>query len=147
MRFAEVFLRLGCALVAWMVVYAHFLWLAVLGKVGCGPDSGDDVHLLLLGMAPLTILFASLLRATRPLGDVHRMLRWLSVPLVPLAPFVVMSIWSAAARVAFGNTAFCSSDASGTWQIWWVPVQIVTLGITVWLLVRVWLDAKAATNP
>ena len=52
MRFSEVFLRLGVSLVSWIVLYAYLLWLAVAGKVGCGPD-GDEVFRLLLGLAPL----------------------------------------------------------------------------------------------
>jgi hypothetical protein len=50
MRFSDVFLRLGCALVAWMVLYAHFIWLAALGGIGCGPD-GDELHKVLLALA------------------------------------------------------------------------------------------------
>ena len=66
MRFAEVFLRLGCALVARMMLYAHFVWLAALRSVGCGPD-GDELHRLLLLLVPATVGFALLLRVTRPL--------------------------------------------------------------------------------
>ena len=56
MRFAEVFLRMGTALVAWMMLLTHFVWLAVLHVIGCGPD-GDEMHRLLFGLAPFTILF------------------------------------------------------------------------------------------
>ncbi len=55
MRFAEVFLRLGSALVAWMMMYAYFLWLAAVYVVACGAD-GDEMHRLLLGLAPFVWL-------------------------------------------------------------------------------------------
>jgi ABC-type molybdate transport system permease subunit len=79
MRPSEVFLRLGVALVAWMMLYAHVVWLAALHAMGCGPD-GDELHRLLLGLAPLTCGFALLLHMTRPFADIHRILRWLGAP-------------------------------------------------------------------
>ena len=57
MRFAEVFLRLDSALVAWMVLYARFLWLAVLFRLGCGPD-GAETHKVLPGHDDIASLYA-----------------------------------------------------------------------------------------
>ncbi len=65
MRFAEVFLRLGTSLVAWMMLYAYIVWLAALNSLGCGPD-GDEMHRLLLGMVPVACGFAFLIGATEP---------------------------------------------------------------------------------
>ena len=58
MRFAEVFLRLGSALVAWMLLFTHFLWLAALHAMGCGPD-GAEMHKLLLGLILARVCLAS----------------------------------------------------------------------------------------
>ena len=42
-----------------MMLYAHIVWLAALQVMGCGPD-GDEMHRLLLGLAPVTVGFAFL---------------------------------------------------------------------------------------
>ena len=52
----------------------------VLHVTGCGPD-GDALHRLLLGLVPVTLVFAFLIRVTRPFAEIHAMLRWLGVPL------------------------------------------------------------------
>ena len=149
MRFADVFLRLGSALVAWMVLYAHFLWLAVLFRLGCGPD-GAEMHKVLLGLAPLAIGFSFVLRATRPLEEIHSMLRWLSIPLVLLAPFIIRSIWHAVETVVSNESALCADVPPPIWQIAWAPVQIVTVAIVLLMIFRVWrnvaTDAKAGKN-
>ena len=141
MRFAEVFLRLGCALVAWMVIYAYFLWLAVAGRVGCGPD-GDEMYRLLLGMAPITLVFAYLLRSTRPLPDIHRILRWLSVPLVLLLPFATYTIGYVFGRVLIDENNICGTSPPAAWVQWWAPLQFATAAIVCFLVVRVWIGTK-----
>ncbi len=137
MRFAEVFLRLGSALVAWMVIYAHILWLAVLFRLACGPD-GDEMHKLLLGLAPVTIGAAFALRVTRPFDEIHSMLRWLGVPLALLLPFVVRSIWQAVDAVIVNESAFCTNVPPAIWQIAWAPAQIVTVAIVLLMVLRMW---------
>ena len=148
MRFAEVFLRLGSALVAWMVIYAHVLWLAVLFRLACGPD-GDEMHKLLLGLAPITIGMAFVLQATRPFSEIHRMLRWLGVPLALLSPFVARSIWQATDAVIINESAFCANVPPSAWQIAWAPVQIVTMAIVLLMVLRMWRHAASVTakNP
>jgi hypothetical protein len=137
MSFAEIFLRLGSALVAWMVLYSYYLWVAILRQAGCGAD-GDELYRLLLGMAPLTVGISILLRVTRPLADVHRALRWLSVPMLFLIPAAILSIWSVMARVTFGGEGICAPAAPSAWQTWWAPVQVVTVLISSWMLIRLW---------
>ena len=148
MRFAEVFLRLGSALVAWMVIYAHFLWLAVLFRVGCGPD-GDEMYKLLLGLAPITIGVSFALRATRPFAEIHSMLRWFAVPLVLLLPFIGRIIWQAIDATVINEAAFCSGEPPPLWQLAWAPAQIVTVAIVLILAFRVWrsVAADAAEKP
>ena len=137
MRFAEVFLRLGTGLVAWMILYAHVLWLAALYAMGCGPD-GDEMHRLLLGLVPFTCGASFLLRATRPFNEIHSMLRWLGVPLLLLLPFAVRSIWHTFRGVHLDATAICASGSPTTWQLLWSPLQAATLLVAGFMIVGVW---------
>jgi len=141
MRFAEVFLRLGSALVAWMMLYAYFLWLAAVYAMGCGPD-GDEMHRLLLGMAPFICGFAVALGVTRPFAEIHRMLRWLALPLALLLPFVVRSIWQVIQTVNIARHSLCVDEAPTVWQVLWAPTHIATLVVVSYMIVRVWRSAK-----
>jgi hypothetical protein len=147
---AEVFLRLGCVLVAWMMLYAHILWLAALYAMGCGPD-GDELHRVLLGLAPVTVAFAYLLRVTRPFAEIHSMLRWLAIPLLLLLPFVGRSLWQVFRTVNLEGSALCANGAPQTWQILWTPIQLLTLLLVAYMVLNVWrsvrLDAVANAKP
>ena len=136
-RFAEVFLRLGTALVAWMVLYAHFLWLAALYAMGCGPD-GDEMHRLLLGLVPFTCAAVFALRVTRPFAEIHSMLRWLGVPLLLLLPFALRSVWHTFRAANLEATAICAGGAPTTWQLIWSPLQVATLVLASFMVARVW---------
>jgi hypothetical protein len=149
MQFAEVFLRLGLALVAWMVLYAHFLWLAALYAMGCGPD-GDEMHRLLLGLAPFTIGLSFALRATRPFDEIHSMLRWLGVPLILLTPFAVRSAWQVLRSVYVAGESICGGATPAAWQNVWAPAQFVTLTLALYMIFRVWrsvrIDGRGTEN-
>lgn len=142
MRFSEVFLRLGCALVAWMMLYAHFVWLAALRGIGCGPD-GDELHRVLLLLVPVTVGFAFLLRMTRPLDEVHRVLRWLGLPLAALmlagAYHAVVISWS----VYETGLAICSPGAATTWHAYWGLAQLFAIAVCSAMIARVWRDSRA----
>jgi hypothetical protein len=140
-RFAEVFLRLGCALVAWMMLYAYVLWLAALYVVGCGPD-GDELYRVLLGLAPVTAAFAVLFRVSRPFTEIHSMLRWLSIPLLLLLPFVVRSLWQVFQLVNLDAVAICANTVPSTWQTLWVPIQVLTLVWVSYMVAGVWRSVK-----
>lgn len=141
MRFAEVFLRLGTSLVAWMVLYAYFLWLATLAAMGCGPD-GDEMHRLMLGLTPFACGFAFMLRITRPFTEIHGILRWLGVPLMLLLPFGIRSVWQVYEVVYVNSTAICANGAPTMWQLVWAPAQAATLLLVSYQLIRVWLNSK-----
>lgn len=136
-QFAEVFLRLGTSLVAWMMLYAHILWLAAIYAMGCGPD-GDEMHRLLLGLAPFTCGFAFLLRVTRSFADIHSMLRWLGLPLLLLMPFASRSVWQVFQSVNIESSAICAAGAPSTWQSLWAPSQIFTLLLVGYMVIKVW---------
>ena len=140
MRFSEVFLRLGCALVAWMILYAHFVWLAALRGIGCGPD-GDELHRVLLLLVPVTVGFAFLLRMTRPLDEVHGILRWLGLPLAVLmlaggyeALVITRSVYAT-------GLAICSTDAATFWHQSWGAAQLFAIAVSSAMVVLVWRDS------
>lgn len=138
-------MRLGTALVAWMMLFTHFVWLAVLYVTGCGPD-GDEMHRLLLGLAPFTIAFAFLTGVTHKFADIHKMLRWLGVPILLLAPFCLRTVWSAFDTVNLQGLAFCGAGAPTSWQQFWAPLQVLTLIAVLLMLARVWRQASRAGN-
>lgn len=137
MRFSEVFLRLGCALVAWMMLYAHFIWLAALGNIGCGPD-GDEFHKLLFGLVPVTVGFAFLLRMTQPLDEVHRILRWLVLPLAALMLAGSYHAFLITRAVYVSGQAICSSGSATTWHHAWGPAQLLAIAVCTAMIIRVW---------
>jgi hypothetical protein len=139
MRFSEVFLRLGCALVAWMVLYAHFVWLAVLGNIGCGPD-GDELHRVLLGLAPVTIGCAFLLRMTRPLEEIQRILRWLALPLSAFMLAGTYQVFVVSRSVYVTGLGICSAAA---WHQFWGVAQSLAVVVSTAMIIRVWRDVAA----
>ena len=145
MRFSEIFLRLGCALVAWMMLYAHFVWLAALGSVGCGPD-GDELHRVLLAFVPFSIGFAFLLRITEPMEEVNRTLRWLALPLAPLmlaGAYQALLIWRS---VLVHGQGICSEDAAAGWQQYWSPAQLLAIVVCALMVIRAWRNAGAVRS-
>lgn len=143
MRFAEVILRLAVGLVSWMFLYAHFLWLAALRSIGCAAD-GSEMHAVLLGIAPLTLVAATLLRVTRPLGEVHQILRWLATPLFLLLPLALWSIWIVLQRVHVDSLAICGADGALVWQEYWSPVQFIVMTTVAVLLITNWRSGRSS---
>ena len=106
MRFAEIFLRLGCSLVGWMLLYTYIVWLAALHAMGCGPD-GDAMHRLLLGLAPFTAAMSLLLRLTRPMPEIHRIVARLAChdqPSVDVENRTHLGFVESDSRLALGPT-------------------------------------------
>ena len=146
MRFAEVFLRLGCSLVGWMLVVAYFLWLAVAGRVGCDAD-GAELHRLLLFSAPVVMALAFLITATGPMPDVHRILRWVGVFPALLMPFILLTFWTAGQTVYVAASPLCGAGSIPLWQQLWVPVQALAVVVCLTLMARIWLEStKSVSN-
>ena len=135
MNVAETLLRLGCALVAWMVVLAHLVWLLALRNVGCDAD-GDNLWRLLFGFAAFTIGFAFLLPVSRKLREVHDILRWLAVPTGLLLLLALFPVWQAFSASTLGGAPICTEQAA--WHLWWAPVQLLAMSALGWNLWRVW---------
>lgn len=98
MSFAEVFARLGVAIVTWLCIYAWLVWTAVLRVAECD-TSGDDLWSVVAGFGVLVNLLSPTLVLTRPLPDVHEVIRHLAWPLVVLVPLAAMPLW-----IAWNNT-------------------------------------------
>ncbi len=141
MRLSEVFLRIGSSLVGWMIVYAWFIWLAVADIAGCGAE-GDEIYRLLLGMAPIAAGSALLLRVTRPFEDIHRMLRWLAVPLALLLFKTLPVIWSVFNDVNLGGNSICAGSTRSGWQVAWAPVQAVVTVVCAFMVALVWRSSS-----
>jgi hypothetical protein len=141
MRFAEVFLRLGSAFVGWMLLYTYFVWLAALHAMGCGPD-GDAMHRVLLGLAPFAVAMALLLRATRPIPEIHKLLSRLAIPLALLLPFVLKNIWVVFKRGNLESLALCTNQPAGFVENIWAPAQFLATCLLTVLVVRVWRDTR-----
>ncbi len=139
MQFSEVFLRLGSALVAWMMLYAHFVWLAALRSLGCGPD-GDELHRVLLLLVPVTVGFALLLRATRPLDEIHRILRWLGLPLAALMLAGGYQVFVISRSVYVTGLAICSTNDAMAWHQWWGVAQLLAIAVSSAMIIVVWRD-------
>ncbi len=123
-----------------MVLYAYFLWLAALYAMGCGPD-GDEMHRLLLGLAPFACGSAFALRVTRPFVEIHVILRWLGVPLALLLPFATRSVWQVIESTNINGAAICAGGEANTWQLLWAPIQVVTLVFVSYVLLSAWRNS------
>ncbi len=135
MTVAELLLRIGCNIVAWLVVYTHCLWLAVLPRVGCQTD-GDELWRVLLGMLPITFLFSLLLSVANKVDSVRDSLKWGAAPLLLLVPLAIMAIWPTFLGSTLGDNSICEPPAKA-WHFWWAPLQFLVLG---------WVSYKAYKN-
>jgi hypothetical protein len=137
-----MFLRLGCAVVAWLVLFAHCLWLAVLGSsVDCA-NGGAQPWLALLLWTPLTLLFVGLLPLGFGVPGIGRLLRAPAVLLIPLLALAGRATLSTMVTVNFGGEPICAGAAG--WQPFWAPVQIATLSLIA--IVGVWVWRRGAVE-
>ncbi len=141
MRFAEVFLRIGCSLVGWMILIAYVVWLAVAGRIACTDDTVDLYNLLFFA-APIAMFLALMIRATRALPDIHRTMRWIGVFPALFIPNAVLTITAAAKSVFASTTGPCGIGLTeGGFPIWPVIQAISLLGIVALLVIN-WREAK-----
>ncbi len=145
MRLSEVFLRIGSSFTAWMVIYAYFIWLAVVQRVDCGVD-GEEIFRLLMGMAPVAAGASFALGLTRPFAEIHRILRWLGIPLIALLILTVPVIWQVFNAVNIDNAAICTGNLKANWQPLWAPLQMAVTALCIWKLLRTWRTATIEEN-
>lgn len=127
MSLAELFLRLGLALVAWLAVLAHCVWVAALRAVDCSV-AGIEPWFLTLVSAPMVALLALTLPQGNKVAGVAALLR---LPGIALAPLMLLALWSVGdtlVAVTFAGSGICDV-ATSTWQQWWAPLQLGVLAI------------------
>jgi len=125
MTVAEVLLRIGCTIVAWLLLYTHCLWLSVVQQVGCGSDA-DALWRLLLGLIPITVTFGLLIGAANKVSSVQATLRLGAIPLLILLPLALSAVWPTFTTSTLGNQPICGiRDVA--WHQWWAPVQLAVL--------------------
>jgi len=129
---AELFLRLGLVLVAWMAVLAHCTWLATLRLIPCQNDV--QPWFLTLLSAPLVAGLALILPHGRRIEGIASTLRLPGLLLVPLVPLALVSLVE-----PLRQGGVCGI-ATG-WQAWWAPVQLFVLVLIVASALRAWRGA------
>ncbi len=141
MRFAEVFLRIGCSLVGWMILITYVVWLAVAGRIACNEDAAELYHLLLFA-APIAMFLALMIRATRVLPEIHRTMRWIGLFPALFLPNAVITIGTAARSVFVSGTGPCGIGlAEGGFPVWPVVQAIALLGIVALVVIN-WRAAR-----
>ncbi len=142
MSLAEVFLRLGCALVSWVVIIAYCVWLAALEQVSCGPN-GVQPWAMLLGFGVLTAMFACLLPLGAKVPGVANILRLPALTLVLLVPLAGRHVLTIIERVNTDGGTICPDTALSWWQTWWGPAQVLVLLTIVVMAVVQWRRTAA----
>ena len=130
-------------MVAWMVIYTQCIWTATLFVTGCESD-GDNLWRLLLGFAPFTLGFCLLLNVTHKLPEVHKILIWLSAPLILFVPLALRAIWPSLVNSTLGGTSICPGDTPAGWHFWWAPAQLFVQGVICFAVTRMWLLNRRA---
>jgi hypothetical protein len=141
---AEIILRLGCALVGWLLLFAHGILLGVVPVADCTPE-----------LWRATLLFAllgGLAAAILPVGLPWRAtLRWLALPALPLlgaGALLAVRLWDGVSGAALCDVlAEAEEPLSGEpWQRAWAPIQLaVTLACAVQAL-RFWLPHQSPSD-
>ncbi|MCR9276467.1 MAG: hypothetical protein NXH85_00740 [Pseudomonadaceae bacterium] len=132
----DMLLRVGSTLVAWMVIYAHLLWLAILPEAGC--SDGDELWRLLLGFAPIAAAFSLLLRAVHVLPGIYAITRFMAIPAGLLILLAIQPVIAALNAATLASEPLCPGLTHAAWQPYWAPVQIATLLIIAVQSLRAW---------
>ena len=143
MSFSELFLRLGCSLTAWIVVFAHCVWLAALQQVDC-TTTGTQPWVALLGFSVITIGLAALLPVGATVPGVAGMLRLPGVLLLLLIPFAFRHVAFVFERATLNNRGICVDGIAAGWERWWAPVQTVVLVVIVVSAIVLWRRTSKA---
>ena len=139
MTLIELLLRLGCGLVAWMVIYAHCIWVAVIRVTDCSGDVG--LWRLVFGFTPFTIAFSLLLGVTKKLKSVHPTIRLLGLPLIALVPLASLSVFPYLFSATLERQGICGTELV-LWQIWWAPSQLAVLSLIVFTTYRAFIHKE-----
>ncbi len=140
---ASVFLRLGITLVAYLWLCFHLALVASVPSLKCSGDN-PDIWQLTFYLAPITLVFALVLLASRPLKSVVQTLRWGCVPILILAPLALIGTLPIFSATTLASAPICpgvSAYSNLVWQQGWGPVQLSLIAIIAVQATRYWLMA------
>ncbi len=135
MSVAELVLRLGGSLTAWLVLLTHCVWLAALSAIHCTVDD-EQARLVLLLFTPVTWLFCAGLRVGFAVPGIGSALR---LPGLLLAPLLLLAAWRTTRELvnaANAHQPICDGMAQTT--IWWSGIQLATLLVIGFSAMRAW---------
>ncbi len=128
---ASIFLRLGVTLVAFMTLFCHLLFLALVPQLKC---NGDEPPIWVVTFLTAFIAFVAALSllAARPLKSVVQALKWGCIPLLILMPFGLFGVLPVFGASTLGGAPICpgiSAHSNLVWQQAWAPLQMGLLVI------------------
>jgi len=155
MRLAEVVLRVGASLGAWMIFIGFALTLAALPHADCDPAS-DTLWRGTLAFGLSSALGLAFAGSGLPW---RRSLRWVAALAIALAVLALLAIAPALLHTLVWGDALCSSLSStgataavragasaGTLERIWTPVQACVLTAGIWQGLRYWLRAPGMAH-
>lgn len=138
---AEIFLRLGCSLVGWLMLFAHGLLLAVIPAADCSPELWRTT----LGFALLAAIGALLLPAALAW---RASMRWCALPALPLWAVGAWVATSLLGPATLDGASLCDAWAGAAkpepaagWERAWAPLQLVAIAGGVIQAGRFWRRA------
>ena len=140
MRLAEVLMRVGAALVGFLVGLAYCTTLLVVPRISCDIPGNDPFFATLaMGIALVPLLVFS--HWGHPFRD---SLRWLTLPFAALVPLAAFAIWPYLSAEAVARIQQCSESAgtpagaAAFWPSVWAPFQLGVLALLSFQSLRYW---------
>lgn len=147
MKPGDLFFRVGSALGSWFIAYAHGILVAVIPLTRCaGRESPEEIWLASFVLSVPAIGAATLLGLGLPWRD---MLRWFSIPLIPLLLYSAAVIIPYLGGSTFGGASLCSvmdPTQSGATRVWWepywAPLQLLLIAGFVVRCAQYWMPSR-----
>lgn len=137
-------MRLGITLVAYFMLIFHLGMVALVPQAKCSGDN-PDIWVVTFVLAPLSLTFALLLLASKPLKSVVQMLKWGCVPVLILAPLALIGTLPIFSSTTLGGAPICpgiTGYSNLVWQQAWGPLQLGVIAIIAIQATRYWLMAS-----
>lgn len=149
MKPGDLFFRVGSALGAWFIAYAHGILIAVIPLTRCaGRETPEEIWLASFVLSIPAVGAALLLGLGLPWRD---MLRWFSIPLIPLLLYSVFVAIPYLGGTTFGGDSLCHvmdptvADAERIWwEPLWAPLQLALIAGFFWRCAQYWRTSDSA---